>query len=145
MKFPLKLSMVTWILMFRLLFAGMGNAVAQDQSSDNSQSDTPAQQQGPLASLSAEDKAKYLKARRQVLADNPDLKAEQEEIAQQRQGIKDASPDDRKAFLQKALAFEKKMKEAMLQVDPSLGPVFDQLQQQMKEKIQQRAGQGGGN
>lgn len=145
MKFPLKLRMVTWILMFRLLFAGMGNAVAQDQSSDNSQADSPTQGQGPLASLSAEDKAKFIKARQHVLADNPDLEAEQEDIAQQRQGIKDASPDDRKAFFQKALAHEKKMKDAMLQVDPSLAPVFDQLEQQRKEKMQQHAGQGGGN
>jgi membrane-bound lytic murein transglycosylase len=131
------------ILMFQLLIAG--NAVAQDQSSDTSQAGGQTQQQGPLASLSTQDKMKYLKARQQVLANNPDLKAEQEDITKQRQGIQNASPDDKKAFLQNFMAFQKKMKEAMLQVDPSLGPVFDQIDQEMKQKFQQRAAQAGGN
>jgi hypothetical protein len=131
--------------MFRLLFAGTGNAVAQDQPSDSQQADGQAQQQGPLSSLSADDKMKYLKARREVLANNPDLKSEQEDLAKQRQGIKDASPDDQKAFRQNFMAFQKKLKDAMLQVDPSLGPVFDQIEQAIKQKFQQAGGQGGGN
>jgi hypothetical protein len=143
MKSHFKLSVAVWVLMFRLLFAGTGNAVAQDQPSDSQPADGQTQQQqqqGPLSSLSAEDKMKYLKARRQVLANNPDLKSEQEALAQRRQGIKNASPDDQKAFRQDFMAFQKKMKDAMLQVDPSLGPVFDQIEQAMKQKFQQAGG-----
>ena len=116
-------------------------AVAQDQSAAG-------QQSGPLSSLSAQDKMKFLKARKEVLANNPDLKAEQESLTKERAAIKNegdnATQDERTVLFQNTMAHEKKMKAAMLQVDPSLGPVFDQIDQQMKQKFQQRAAQNGG-
>src|ERR1700761_2545723 len=85
---------------------------AQDQSTDNSS--TTGGQNRPLASVSMQDKLKFLKARRQVLADHPDLKSEQDALTQQREGLKDASSEDRHAFFQNWMAHQKKMKEAML-------------------------------
>ena len=152
MKSPLKLGLAVWFLMFRFLLVGTGDALAQDASSEISQAtdqsdqtDATSQGQGPLASLSSEDKMKFLKARRQVLANNPDLKAEQDELAKERLSMKDASPDDKKAFRQKFMEHQKKMRDAMLQVDPSLAPIFDQLAQQMKQKFQQGGGTGSAN
>jgi hypothetical protein len=85
---------------------------------------------------------KLIQARKQVLANNPDLKTEQENLAQQRQALKSqgsgASQVDRKALFQSRMAHEKKMRDAMLQVDPSLSSVFDQIDQALKQKIQQR-------
>jgi len=88
---------------------------------------------------------KLLKARREVLANNPDLKAEQEGLAKQREELKDGSDDDKKILFQNLMAHEKKMRAAMLQVDPTLQPIFDQIDQAMKEKFQQRAASAGGN
>lgn len=98
-----------------------------------------------LASVSAQDKIKFIKARKQVLASHPDLQAEQDQISKQKNGLKNASPEDKKAFLQTLMAHQKKMKEEMLKVDPSLAPVFDQIQQQMKQKMEQRMASGAGN
>ncbi len=88
---------------------------------------------------------KLMKVRQQVLADNPDLKAEQDAIKQQAQSLKggDASPQDKADFMQKLQAHQEKMKAAMLKVDPTLGPVIDQAEAEMKQKFQQRAGAGG--
>ncbi len=129
------------------LFLGLvqtGIAVAQEQPGDNQQGN--GQQHRLLSSLSQQDKIKLLKARKQVLANNPDLKAEQEDLVKQRQALKgqgtNASKDDRKALRQKSIAHEKKMQNAMLQVDPSLAPVFEQIDQAMKEKRQQHQDQG---
>ena len=155
MKSPFNLRLAAWFLMFRFLLVGAGDALAQDASSEISQATeqsdqtdqtgAPSQGQGPLASLSADDKMKFLKARRQVLANNPDLKAEQDELAKERLSLKDASPDDKMSFRQKFMEHQKKMKDAMLQVDPSLAPIFDQLAQQMKQKFQQGGGTGSAN
>jgi len=132
-------------LVLAIGFVCMGVAFAQD-AQDNSQSGGGQDQHhGLLSSLSAEDKMKFIKARRQVLADNPDLKAEQEDLAKQRESLKsqgsNASQDDRKTLFQNMMAHEKKMQTAMLAVDPSLSPVFDQIDQQMKEKFHAHAGQ----
>jgi hypothetical protein len=128
-----------------------GAVFAQDTQGapDNSQQGTGRQQHGFLSSLSAQDKMKFIKARQQVLANNPDLKAEQEDLTRQRQALKsqgsNASQNDRKTFFQNMMAHEKKMREALLQVDPSLSSVFDQIDQQMKGKFHQRGNQGNEN
>ena len=90
-----------------------------------------------------------MKAREQVLANNPDLKAEQEGLTKKREALKaqgdSASPEERQALFESYMSHQKKMKVAMLKVDPSLGPVFAQIDQQMKEKFQQHAAPGNGN
>lgn len=125
-------------LFLTIALIGVASAQAENPSDDSTLN--AAGQTRPPTSVSMQDKIKFMKTRKQVLSNNPDLKAEQDSLAKQRQGIKDASPEDRKAFLQNWMAHQKKMKAAMLQVDPSLGPVFDQIEQQMKQKLEQRNG-----
>lgn len=106
-------------------------------------------QGGRLSFLSSDERAELMQARKTVLANNPDLKAEQEDLRKQAQALKSGdgstNPDDKKALMQNFLAHEKKMKAAMLQVDPNLTPVFDKIEAAMKQKMQDRAGQNGNN
>jgi len=136
MKIHLPFHLTLCTLILALLCASP--AFAQDDSGGGSRS-------AIFSSLSKEDKMKLLKARREVLANNPDLKAEQEGLAKQREELKDGSDDDKKILFQNLMAHEKKMRAAMLQVDPTLQPIFDQIDQAMKEKFQQRAASAGGN
>ncbi len=84
---------------------------------------------------------KLMKVRKQVLDSNPDLQAEQDAIKQQGQTLRsgDATPQDKAAFMQKLQAHQEKMKAAMLKVDPTLGPIIDQAEAEMKQRMQQRA------
>lgn len=102
-------------------------------------------QGGMLSFLNEEDKAKLLKAREDVLAKNPQLKAEQDNLKKQREDLKNdgnATQEDRMALFQDYMAHEQKMKVALLKADPSLAPILDKIDQQMKQKMQQRAGEG---
>jgi len=89
---------------------------------------------------------RLLKARQQVLDSNPDLKAEGDALKKQGQALKggDATPEDKMDFLQSMQAHQQKMKAAMLKIDPTLGPIIDQAEADMKQKMQARAAQGGG-
>jgi hypothetical protein len=100
-----------------------------------------------LAFLSAEDRARFLKVREQVLDGNPDLKAEQESLEKERQFVKNqgaqASQDDRKTLRKNTRAHFEKMNAAMLHADPSLSPVLDEIRAKMKERHQKQAASDG--
>ena len=141
MKSHVSLSLVALVL--TLGFCLTGNTFAQATAGQTG----AGQHGGMLSSLSPGDKAKLLKARQEVLAANPDLKAEQEDLMKQREAMKndpDATPEERTAFFQSFVAHDQKMKAAMLKVDPTLAPVFAQLDQEMKQKMAQRAAAAGG-
>ena len=99
-----------------------------------------------LSSLGRQDKMKLLRARREVFNQNPALKAEQDKLERQRQDLQSqgakAAPGDRKAFIEKFVAHEKKIRPAMLQIDPTLAPVFQQIDQTVRAKMQSRTNQG---
>jgi hypothetical protein len=102
---------------------------------------------GQEASLSFHDKMRLKRARDQVLADNPELKAQQEALAKQGSAVKSAgaaaTPEQRRALAQGLAKQEKNMRAAIVKIDPTLGPIFDQM---VKQKMQERAAQdGGGN
>lgn len=128
-------------LLFTLSQITLLPAQGQDQSGSG--------QGSRLSFLSSDERSELMRARKTILANNPDLKAEQEDLRKQAQALKSgdgsANPDDKKALMQNFLAHEKKMKAAMLQVDPNLAPVFDKIDAAMKQKMQDRAGQNGNN
>lgn len=104
---------------------------------------------GRLAFLSPADRQHLMKVRREVFAGNPDLKTEQESLMKERQYVKNkgtgASQDDRKTLRENFLAHNEKMRAAMLQADPTIEPVLNQVQEKMKERFQQRQGAGVGD
>lgn len=93
-----------------------------------------------FASLTPDQKTKVLKARDTVFQTHPELKAEQDELAEQfktSQTSGQISKKDRHDFFKKFSAHQKKLHAAMLQVDPTLQPIFDQLEQKAKANWQQ--------
>jgi hypothetical protein len=90
-----------------------------------------------LSFLSAEDKAKFLAARQKAMADNPDLKAEGESLMKEGKAVHDgtATPEDKQALLEKFMAYQQKLHDAMLKEDPTLQPIFDQIKQHMGQMM----------
>lgn len=81
--------------------------------------------------LSEADRKHLAHVRREVLADNPQLKAEKESLRQERRAAKDggstSSAADRHALHEKRHEYRKQMEAAMLQADPTIQPVLDQI------------------
>jgi hypothetical protein len=92
-----------------------------------------------LSFLSPEDRLHFMKVRREVITNNPDLKTEQESLVQERKYVKDkgsdATADDRKTLRNNFLAHSEKVQAAMLKVDPSVGPILDQIDARMKDRL----------
>ncbi len=99
-----------------------------------------------LAFLSAEDRNKYLDAKTKALADNPDLKTQEEALTKDRPA-RGASQEDRQAYMDKTKDYQQKLREAMLKEDSTLQAVFDEIDKHLadlKEQRQKGAGNGGG-
>jgi hypothetical protein len=79
--------------------------------------------------LDNDEMAQLQKARQQVLAANPDLQAEEVRLKNlhDAQTATPATPEQRNAIFAEWKAYQKKMRAAMLKVDPTLGPVFVKL------------------
>jgi hypothetical protein len=90
-----------------------------------------------LAFLSGEDRNKYLDAKAKTLADNPDLKTEQDELIR-KHPAPNASKDDRQAFMEKWKDYSQKLREAMLKADPTVQPIFDEIDKHMADLREQR-------
>jgi hypothetical protein len=144
MKFPLLMVVSTLLI---AASAGMTSAQTPAPATTAPAAPPAGKPGGMLSSLSEEDKAKLIKARTEVLQSNPDLKAEQDDLMKQREAMRanpDAAPEDKMALYQSMMAHEQKMKAAMLKVDPTLQPVLDKLDAEMKQRMAQRAAAMGG-
>ena len=102
---------------------------------------------GALSFLSAEDRAHLMRVRQQVMAQNPDLKSEQDKMMAERKSAKsdggDASTQDKGAMMKQMRDFHEKMDAAMIKDDPSVQPILEKVKDHMKERLQQRAAAGG--
>jgi hypothetical protein len=131
--------LLTAILAGVSAFSGM--AYAQDAGGTGGR--------GHLGFLSAEDRQHLMRVRQQVLADNPDLKTEQESLMKEREYVKnkgsDATADDKQTLRNNFLAHSEKMEAAMVKADPTVQPIIDQVKAKMKERYEQRAGDGAGS
>jgi hypothetical protein len=97
-----------------------------------------------LSFLTREEKVHLFKVRKAVLEANPDLKAEQESLTKEREYVKnkgaEASADDRKTLFQNFMAHTQKMDAAMRQQDPSIGPVLDEINAKIQQRVQEKTG-----
>jgi hypothetical protein len=85
----------------------------------------------PPPILDNDEMAQLVKARQQVLAANPDLKAEEEKLkalhdASQTQ-VPPPTPDQRNVAFAEWKTYQKTMRTAMLKIDPTLAPIFAKL------------------
>jgi hypothetical protein len=100
-----------------------------------------------LSFLTREEKIHLFKVRKAVLASNPDLKAEQDSLTKEREYVQnkgtDATADDKKTLFQNFMAHTQKMDAAMRQQDPTIGPVLDEVNAKIQERIQEKFGGAG--
>jgi hypothetical protein len=87
----------------------------------------PASTQHPMPLLDHDEMMQVNKARETVFAANPDLKAENAKLKAMHDSTPSPTPDQRDAAMIEWAAFHKKMRAAMLQVDPTLKPIFAKM------------------
>jgi hypothetical protein len=97
---------------------------------------------GPPPSLITPDiRARFPKARLAAFAANPALKKEEDDLTKQRMAMMKRnpppSPGDQKAFIAKWEDHAQKMRAAMAKADPTLQPIFADLDARIKARQQQ--------
>ncbi len=100
---------------------------------------TEAHQNKLLAFLSKADQDRVLSAHSKAVADNPALKTEGDSLKQDRPDMQSATPEELMEYMEKAQAYQQKLREAMLKEDPGLGPILDQIDKHMSEMRAKRA------
>ena len=87
----------------------------------------PGSTQRPPPLLDHDEMTQLNKAREKVFAANPDLKAESEKLKAMHESNPSPTADQRDAAFIEWTAFRKKMRAALLQVDPTLKPVLAKI------------------
>ncbi len=125
MKTP---SLLQVAFLVALLGTGMTSTHAQ----------TPSTPPAATAGLTLPEKLELKKDRDQVLAANPDLKAEGEAIDKQRAALKSQNvakdSADWQALTEKSHAHQQKVKDAILKLDPDAAPILAKVDAAHKAK-----------
>ena len=108
--------------------AGLCVASAQDQGGANA----PAMNSPSFSSaLTPNERTHLRKVKKQVLANHPDLKAEDDALSQQRDDLDyqgaTASPDARTALMAQWHDHQQKVRAEALKIDPMLAPIYAKL------------------
>ncbi len=118
--------MTKWPLLLAgaLCLGGLSSTFAQTTNPAPSTAPAP-----PPSILDNDEMTHLTSVREQVLAGNPDLKAEEEKLKALHDAAQTQKPSEeqRKADYIEWKAYQKKMRAAMLKVDPTLQPLFDKL------------------
>ena len=97
-----------------------------------------------IAFLTPAQQVQYATARKNALDHNPALKAEGEKVAKQGETISlsaDASAAERQAFMEKMNSHRQKLRQAMLKEDPTLEPIFVEIDKHISEMKAKQLGQ----
>jgi hypothetical protein len=89
----------------------------------------------PPSALDNDEMTQLVKARAQVLAANPDLKAEEVKLKTMHDAMgqnPSATAEQKNAAFAEWKAYQKKMRAAMLKIDPTLEPIFTKLDESRK-------------
>lgn len=89
----------------------------------------------PPSALDNDDMTKLVKVRQEVLAANPDLKAEEEKLKAMHEAQSKNPPptaEQKDAAYAEWKAYQKKIRAAMLKIDPTLSSVFAKLDESRK-------------
>jgi hypothetical protein len=88
---------------------------------------TPASTQRPAPLLDNDETMQLSHARETVFKANPDLKAESEKLKAMHDSANTPTADQRNAAFAEWKTYQKKMRAAMLEVDPTLRPIFAKI------------------
>ncbi len=87
-----------------------------------------------LSILTPEQRIEYAQAHEKALADNPELKAENDKLKQQYVAVMTSgTPTEKQAMLEKVDSHRQMLRKAMLKADPNLGPIFADIDKHISE------------
>jgi len=130
------------VLIFGVIFCGWlacGTFLVQAQTNAAA---TSASAQQAVSFLTPAQQEQYAKARAQALTDNPTLKSEGEDLMKQGQTVMaSGTAAGKQAFMEQMNSHRQKLRAAMLKVDPTLEPIFAEIDKHISEiKAKQQAG-----
>ncbi len=106
---------------------------AQTNAGPSNASAAAAERQA-VSILTPDQLAEYAKARAKALADDPALNAENDTLKQQFADVMThGTPAQKQAITEKVDAHRQKLRQAMLKEDPSMGPIFAQIDKSISE------------
>jgi hypothetical protein len=92
-----------------------------------------APQNRTMGFLSEADEARVKSAHAKALADNPELGQEEQSLRDSRPDFQTATTDELQAFMEKVRTYEEKMRQAMLKEDSTIGPILAQIDKHRSE------------
>jgi hypothetical protein len=116
-----------------LLAAGSSLLRAQTNGAANT---PPAfEHENPMISfLTPAQQIEYAEAHAKALADNPALNAEGDDLKEKFANVMtDGTPAEKQAFLEKMNSHKQKLRQAMLKEDPTLEPIFAEIDKHISE------------
>jgi hypothetical protein len=123
-----------WTPLFRALLPALAMALGVALPALADTATNAAAAKPPPSALDNDEMVELKKAREQVLAANPDLKAEEEKLKalHEAQGQNPPTDAQKNAAYDEWKAYQKKIRAAMLKVDPSLSAIFAKLDEARK-------------
>ncbi len=119
------------IFFARLILPALVLGVTALQPAFADATNAPANPAPPASAIDNDDMTRLVKVREQVLATHPDLKAEEEKLKTMHDAAKSQNPpptaEQKSAAIAEWKAYQKKMRAAMLEIDPTLSPIFAKL------------------
>ena len=125
----------------RLLFFGLSLFVLLIGGSFSLHAQTNVAAANSLISfLTPAEQEQYAQARAKALTAHPDLKTEGQSLMQQGKDVMaNGTMTDKQAFMEKMNSHRQKLRAAMLQVDPTLEPIFAKIDKHISELKAKRA------
>ncbi len=123
-----------------LVLALGGLSSVQAQTSPAAGTPPPAEGHGRMLDfLTPAEKTQYETDREKAIAADPTIKAAQDDLKKDRETAKasgqKATPDERKATMQKRIDLDQKIHAGMIKLDPSVSPVIDKVVAHMKDRM----------
>jgi hypothetical protein len=95
----------------------------------------PSRENRLISFLTPAQQDQYAEARAKALENNPDLAREGESLLSEGQAIMaNGTPADKQMFLEKMDSHRQKLRQAMLKEDPTLEPVFSEIDKHISEE-----------
>lgn len=113
-------------------------AQAADVPGKGADSSTAWAKEQAIGFLPKADQARVIATYDKALADNPELKSEDEALREEGRHLAEANSRDRIAFTEKCRIHEQKIRQAMLKEDAGLGPVLAQIDKHISTLRAQR-------
>jgi hypothetical protein len=93
-----------------------------------------------ISFLTPAEQEQYAQARAKALAGDPDIKTEGEALMQKGKTVMESgSAADKQAFIEQMNSHRQKLRAAMLKVDPTLEPIFAEIDKHISELKAKRA------